>query len=117
MSNTNTENPMTKQQLVEIRKKLATQIDPETAEVNWCYGEMIMDPYGERSDLPEECRQLGRLYFARNPESDIWISFYDLPDDTVRKLRELHHRNLAFSAEEFTRLLEEAQADSSPLPF
>jgi hypothetical protein len=39
-------------------------------------------------DLPDEAKQIGRLYFARSPESDIWVSFDDLPEATVRELWE-----------------------------
>jgi len=44
----------------------------------------------------EEC--FGRLYFARAPESDIWVSFYDLPGPTRDALRQKHGRKLRFPA-------------------
>jgi hypothetical protein len=41
-----------------------------------------LDPYGVYPDLPEECQQVGREYFARSPGSDIWVHFPDLPEET-----------------------------------
>ena len=76
----------TKQRLA-IREREALEIDPEIAEVDWCYG-LIVDPYGECPNLPEEYHVIGRLYFARRPGSDIWVSFYDLPTGTKERLRE-----------------------------
>ena len=52
---------------LEIRKLAGSKIDPETAEVHWAYGQ-IFDPYGVRPDLPEDCRHVGRIYFARAGE-------------------------------------------------
>jgi hypothetical protein len=54
------------QRLLASRKEAGLKIDPETAEVDWEYGQ-VMDPYGVYSDLPEECQQVGRQYFARSP--------------------------------------------------
>ena len=69
------------QRLLASRKEAGLKIDPDTAEVCWEYGP-VMDPYGVYSDLPEECQQVGRQYFARSPGSDIWVHFWDLPDET-----------------------------------
>jgi hypothetical protein len=68
-----------------IRKEAGLKIDPETAEVWWNWGQ-IMDPYGIHPNLPHELDQIGRLYFARSPGSDICVSFYDLPDDVCEAL-------------------------------
>src|SRR6266699_3201172 len=62
-----------------LRKTVGLQIDPETAEVEWVYAQTL-DPYGDDPDLPEECQQVGREYFARSPGSDVWINFRDLPE-------------------------------------
>jgi hypothetical protein len=80
-----------------VRKQAALKIDPATAEVDWeyCYTE---DPYGLYPELPEECSQAGREYFARSPESDIWVWFGDLPDATADALWEKHKDSLAFPA-------------------
>ena len=59
-----------------------SQISPETAEVEWCYAQTL-DPYGVDPDLPEQCQQIGREYFARSPASDVWVNFRDLPK-TIR---------------------------------
>src|SRR5690349_15379218 len=74
-------------QFLAIRKEAAFEIDPETAEFIWSW-EQILDPYGVDPDLPEECYCVGRVYFARSPESDVWVSFYDLPKATVERLWE-----------------------------
>jgi hypothetical protein len=80
-----------------LRKAVGLHIDPETAEVVWWY-EYTLDPYGDCSDLPEECRQVGREYFARSPGSDVWIWFGDLPEATASNLWEKHKSKLAFPA-------------------
>jgi hypothetical protein len=85
------------EQWLAIRKETALQIDPETAKVEWWYAQTL-DPYGVNPDLPEECRQVGREYFARSPESDIWVWFGDLPDTIRDALWEKHKSHLAFPA-------------------
>ena len=82
---------------LQIRKEAALEIDPKTAEVDWIYGQTL-DPYGVIDDLPEEYQQIGREYFARAPDSDIWVWFGDLPDAIQERLWELHKRVLAFPA-------------------
>jgi hypothetical protein len=76
------------EQWLAIRKEAGLKIDPETAEVDWNYGD-ICDPYGvcDEWELPEEFLCVGRVYYARSPESDIWVSFDDLPDTVREKLR------------------------------
>ena len=76
-----------------LMKITGQQIDPATAEVDWTYAQTL-DPYGVHPDLPEEAQQVGRSYFARNPGSDIWVSFGDLPEVTLNALR--HKRKAAF---------------------
>jgi hypothetical protein len=80
-----------------VRKAEALKIDPVTAEVDWHYG-LTLDPYGVHPELPEECRQIGREYFARRPGGDVWVSFCDLPDKTRDALWEMHRHKLAFPA-------------------
>jgi hypothetical protein len=88
---------MTVEQWLATRKEAGLYIDPETAEVDWTYAQTL-DPYGVHPDLPEECRQVGREYFARSPGSDIWVNFGDLPDHTRDALWKRHRSNLAFPA-------------------
>jgi len=72
-----------------ILREAGRHIDPATAEVEWMYGQ-ILDPYGIDPDLPEEYQQVGRMYFARSPSSDIWVWFGDLPAATRTALWERH---------------------------
>jgi hypothetical protein len=61
------------------------QIDPENAEVDWEFGP-VGDPYGVYANTPSEYYCIGRLYFARNPGSSVWIEFGDLADATREAL-------------------------------
>ena len=56
-------------------------IDSATAKMSWGW-ERVLDPYGVLNDLPEEGDCIGRAYFLRAPDSDIWVSTYDLPEAT-----------------------------------
>src|ERR1700688_511886 len=69
-------------QWLAIREEAGLKLDPETAEVEWCYAQTL-DPYGVDPDLPEQCQQIGREYFARSPASDVWVNFRDL-SKTIR---------------------------------
>jgi hypothetical protein len=71
----------------EVRRQAGLLIDPSTAEVT-CWFTQVMDPYGIEPDLPEEYQCIGREYFARAPESDIWVCFDDLPKPCRDALRE-----------------------------
>jgi hypothetical protein len=70
-----------------IRKREALKIDPETAEVTWRYTQ-ILNPYGVDPNLSEEYQQVGRESFVRRPGGDIWVWFGDLPNETLKRLRE-----------------------------
>ena len=61
-----------------LRKEAGARIDPTTAVVFWECGNPI-DPYGVCDDLGG---WIGRVYFARSPESDVWVEFGDLPEPT-----------------------------------
>jgi hypothetical protein len=80
-----------------IRKAEALKIDPDTAEVDWEYGQTL-DPYGVYPELPEEYQQVGREYFARASGSEVWVNFGDLPQETRDRLWIRHSRKLAFPA-------------------
>ena len=88
---------LTIRQWLQVRKDEAMRIDPETAEVHWSY-EQAFDPYRVGFKLPDVWRCVGREYFARNPGSDIWVVFQDLPEGTRNKLWEMHSSKLAFPA-------------------
>ena len=71
-----------------VRKREALLIDPETAEGIGGHGE-VMDPYGVYGRyLPDEWQCYGSTSFARRPGSDIWVDFNDLPEATLKRLRE-----------------------------
>jgi hypothetical protein len=76
---------MTVEQWLAVRKEAGLYIDPATAEVDWKYAQTL-DPYGVDPDLPHEYKQIGREYFARSPESDVWVWFGDLPEATLNAL-------------------------------
>jgi hypothetical protein len=106
---------------VEYLRKLHTavglQIDPETAEVDWIYGDGA-DPYGDQPYLPEENPCVGRVYFARSPGS-IWIAFGELPERTREALWEKHKSKLMFPAGLEGIFDDKGSASSGPddLPF
>ena len=58
------------------------------------------------ADLSDEEKQIGREYFARSQGSKIWVSFGDLPDETLAALRgsPQEHRALEAQEEEFNSL-------------
>jgi hypothetical protein len=76
---------MTTEEWLAIRKEAGLRIDPATAEVSWHYAQ-VADPYGVLPERAEEWDCVGRQYFARSPESDVWVSFHDLPKATVDAL-------------------------------
>lgn len=84
MNNEINDHDLTIERWLQIRKDEALTIDAETAKVNWWYAQ-VLDPYGVLH-LSEEEKCVGRSYFACSPGSDIWVSFYDLPDETREKL-------------------------------
>jgi hypothetical protein len=69
------------------RREAGLKIDPATAEIFWHWAQ-ILDPYGIDPDMPKENSCIGRVYFARSPESEGWVEFGDLPDATETKLWE-----------------------------
>ncbi len=72
-------------EFLSIRKEAGLKIDPATAEVTWEHAQ-ILDPYGIFDLSPEEdC--VGAVMFARAPDSDVWVSQYELPSATLDALR------------------------------
>ena len=88
---------LTVERWLKIREEEGAKIDPDTAEVDWGYAQTL-DPYGVDPDLPAECQQVGREYFARSPRSDIWVHFGDLSDETRERLWEKHGPKVSFPA-------------------
>ena len=88
----------TVQECLAICKEAGLRIDPETAEVCWDYAQVV-DPYGIHNLSDEDEHYcIGRAYFARSPNSDVWVEFGDLPDATRDALWQKHKRQLAFPA-------------------
>jgi hypothetical protein len=78
---------MTAEKWLAIRKEAGREIDPETAEVH-CIKTAHIDPYGIYPELREYEGGIGKVYFARSPESDVWVVFSDLPRATAAALSE-----------------------------
>jgi hypothetical protein len=68
-----------------ICKEAGKKIDPETAEVTR-FSVHTVDPYGVYPYLYGEYCQIGREFFARAPDSEIWVWFGDLTSETRDKL-------------------------------
>jgi hypothetical protein len=66
---------------MEERRAAGLSLDPSTAEIDWNYAQTL-DPYGDGLPLLPQEEQIGREYFARAPDSDIWVCVGDLPDAT-----------------------------------
>ena len=66
---------------MEERRAAGLLINPSTAEIDWNYAQTL-DPYGDGLPLLPQAEQIGREYFARAPDADIWVSVHDLPDAT-----------------------------------
>jgi hypothetical protein len=79
---------------MKVRVNEGLKIDPETAEVDFQWVDLV-DPYGicPYDANSESC--IGRCYFARAPGSDIWVAFYDLPKSTRDALWNKDLRSLA----------------------
>jgi hypothetical protein len=93
-----------------IREAEALRIDPQTAELHWQWGQ-ILDPYGVQG-VPEGGDCVGRIYFARNPGSKIWVSFYDLPQETNEALWNRIKADAGFASDD-----ERGFASDERLPF
>jgi hypothetical protein len=68
------------------RQEAGKMIDVATCEIA-CWHAQVLDPYGVHELTPEEF-QVGRLVFVRSPESDGWVSLYDLPEESARALHQ-----------------------------
>lgn len=79
-------NPEIKKWLA-ARKAAGRRINPDKADIIWQYCQEL-DPYGVYPDLPPECHCIGRSGFARNPNSEIWVSFEDIPTNKLEKIWE-----------------------------
>jgi hypothetical protein len=66
----------TKDEWLAVRLAEGKLIDPQTAEVFKTWGD-VGDPYGLCPDLSESC--IGKIFFARRPDSDVCVYLGDLP--------------------------------------
>jgi hypothetical protein len=72
--------------LHEERRAEGAKIDPRTAEVICCKGDLF-NPYGDYMG-PEHEWNYGRLYFARRAGGD-WIELCDIPEEAAAEIRRL----------------------------
>jgi hypothetical protein len=63
------------------KREADLKIGGATAELDWFHGETL-DPYELGIVIPEEMSYIERHYFACAPESDEWVEFGELPDET-----------------------------------
>ena len=91
-----------------IRKEAARKIDPETAVVIREYVHEI-DPYGILPEVPAGYGAVGEHYFARNPGSNIWVWFGDIPHQIWDALMEKQ-----IEREEWLAIREEAARKIDP---
>jgi hypothetical protein len=76
---------ITRKQWLAIRKASGPQIDPNNAEVISMYRDALSYRVVGMVGVPE------LEHFARSPESDEWVRFCDLPDDTRLALCTKHN--------------------------
>ena len=76
---------------MEERRAAGLSIDPSTAQIEWWYAQTL-DPYGDGLPLLPGTEQIDREYFARAPDSDIWVSVHDLPGATREAIRNRRER-------------------------
>jgi hypothetical protein len=75
------------------REAVAGRIDPSTAEIWWIYA-YTLDPYDEL-DLSDEERQVGREWFAADPDERVAVHVLDL-DPSKRQALEDPSKRQAF---------------------
>jgi hypothetical protein len=97
-----------------IRKEAGRKIDPETAEVQCMYA-FTGNPYG----LPQlpAWTEMEKEYYAKDPGSDIFVWFGDLPVATANTLWEKHKARLAaeeIEAEKWLAVRKEAGRKIDP---
>jgi len=68
-----------------IRREIGADLDPDNVHV-YCIHAQVLDPYGICPSFPTALYLIGREYFARAPNSGVWVSFDDLPRGTVSRL-------------------------------
>ena len=99
-----------------FRREIGRHINPETAELWWEYGHGV-DPYGDIPDLPDSSVCIGRVYFAKAPDSEFWISFGDLPKDVVaaiwKRLEQKKRSDESASANMVSYLVGTTEVDGS----
>ena len=89
---------MTPQEYYAERHEAEKRLNPETVISVFVRHGHVVDPYGVYGDLSPEEKCVGLQYFASSPDEGV-ISFYDLPDQTLRRLEE-RGKSGAFDAEE-----------------
>ncbi len=60
-----------------LRKEVGAHMIPQPPSLSGSTDKLLT--LTGRSRFARQYRQIGRVYFARSPGSDVWVSFYDLP--------------------------------------
>jgi hypothetical protein len=76
---------LSKDEWLALRLAEAKLIDPATAKITIMRVNLV-DPYGLGWDPDGEYMQVGKTYFARRPESNIWVWFEDIPNEVCVEL-------------------------------
>ena len=79
---------------IERRRKIGLTIDPARAETTFWWAD-VFDPYWLRP-RKYHGRCVGREEFARNPGTEEWVNFADLPEKTRDELWQRDGRKLTF---------------------
>jgi hypothetical protein len=101
------------EEFVAMRKAAGTEIKPRSAIMSWAF-RSVLDPY-DIYGLPEEWTQVGRKYFARARESDLWVSLYDLPRETRDRLWERYCGEVASGAVDVGPINGRSQAQTTQI--
>jgi hypothetical protein len=76
-------------------RRIGLTIDSDTAETMFSYAD-IHDPYNILDREKFHLGQVGREQFARNPGSNDWVHFRDLPETTAKALWARDGHKLSF---------------------
>ncbi|MET4481204.1 hypothetical protein [Bradyrhizobium sp. F1.13.3] len=101
------------EKFVAMWKLAGAEINPQSAIMAWAF-RSVLDPY-DIYGLPEKWTQVGRQYFARARESDVWVSFYDLPRETRDRLWQKYCGDVASGAADVGPINGRSQAQTTQI--